>query len=451
MRNSEAAIYMCSGTYRPPDGCRGASGSGLGGVFRTAAVGLLLVLGVFAAGCGPSEEGKTRLVLMVGGGQVRDVARDAVARFERDFPQAQVQIISVPGGDYYVKGLTMLAGRAHLDVIWMGQGFGMFASRNALLDLSPYLEADPDFNADAFYGEVLDWYRFGDNLYGIPYGIDIQVIAYNKDLFDAAGLAYPNPDWTIDDMVSIGRELTRDLTGDGRINQYGLGMGDLRPTYFGLDLLTPDNRSFGLNNPAGVEWLELNRRLLVDEGILRRSGDQEALDRKNEFLNQRVAIIDFFTWDLEELRTQANFRWDLVPVPRTRDGDRVVWASSSGFCIAGHTRHPDFAWELLRYLVDAEVQEAMSQIAVPAIRELQSAYLESNPPPPDNLRAVLDSLDDLLPLPRIAAQREVYTEWDYWNEMVMQGRLEPAEALEKAEAQINRILEVHRAREARPR
>jgi multiple sugar transport system substrate-binding protein len=423
--------------------------SGLVASLGTAFSLLVLALALFPA-CRPAEDGAVRLVLMTAGGPVGEGARQAVERFERDHPGVTVQMISAPGADYYVKGLTMLAGRAHLDVLWMGQGFGMFASRNALLDLTPFIEADPDFDEEDYFGLVLDWYRFGGKTYGIPYGIDVQTIAYNQDLFDHAGLPYPTGDWTIDDMVEIGRKLTLDLTGDGRINQYGLGMTDLRPTYFGLDLLTPDHRHFGLNNDAGRQWLAYNLHL-SSERVLRQSGDEEAIDRLNEFLNQRVAIIDFYTWDIHHMRGQANFRWDIVPVPISRTGERVAWASSSGYCIAGHTRHPDLSWKLLRYLVDDEMQRHVVRQTVPASPRLHTTYLDTNPPPPENLRAVLDSLPDLRPFPRIAAQREVYSDWQYWTQMANQGRLSVEETLARAEESIDRILAVHRTREDRQR
>jgi len=58
----------------------------------------------------------------------------------------------------------------------------------------------------------------------LPYDIGVRVILYREDLFQAAGVPAPSPTWTWDDLVAAARGLTRDLDGDGAIDQWGFGI-----------------------------------------------------------------------------------------------------------------------------------------------------------------------------------------------------------------------------------
>ena len=60
--------------------------------------------------------------------------------------------------------------------------------------------------------------------YVLPYDIGVRVILYREDLFHAAGIPEPSPTWTWDDLAAAARKLTRDLDGDGTIDQWGLGI-----------------------------------------------------------------------------------------------------------------------------------------------------------------------------------------------------------------------------------
>ena len=59
----------------------------------------------------------------------------AIAKFEAEHPQIEVELLTV-AGNYYDKVLLMIAGRNAPDLIWMGQGFVEFAERGALLGKS---------------------------------------------------------------------------------------------------------------------------------------------------------------------------------------------------------------------------------------------------------------------------------------------------------------------------
>lgn len=398
---------------------------------------------LFCAGCGGSlgthDENTVQLVLLTGGGSFDVPIQKQIDRFEKDHPQVHVQLITAPGNEYYTKALTMMAGRARLDVMWMGSGFDMFASRGALLDLNSQIHKDPDFDLKAYDASVLTWYQDEGKFYGFPYGIDIQVMAYNQDLFDQSGVSYMDDSWTLEQLLQASHKLTRDSNGDGRIDQYGLNVELIRPGVFGAEILSQDLHRFGLDTPEGLLWLQFNVDLVRKHKVMPSQLDDESLDRLASFCLGKTAIVDCYTWDLSELKKRAQFRWDVAMVPRGKN--RSAWASSSGFAVAAHTRHPWESWLLLKYLVSPEFQETMLHETVPTYIPLQPKFIEANQPVPSNVKAFLDSLPYLTPMPRIGCKNEINVELKHWQQMAFLGRLSPKEALEEAEKSVNKILE----------
>ena len=65
------------------------------------------------------------------------------------------------------------------------------------------------------------WKTAKGEQYAFPFDLDIPALFYNKELFDAAGIEYPNDKWTWDDMLKAAIALTKDTDGDGQPDQYG--------------------------------------------------------------------------------------------------------------------------------------------------------------------------------------------------------------------------------------
>jgi ABC-type glycerol-3-phosphate transport system substrate-binding protein len=89
----------------------------------------------------------------------------------------------------------------------------------ATLDLQPLIDADASFQLGDYPAALLAPYRQGGQLHGLPWGVNMRMLIYNKDLFDAAGIQPPSAAWTMDDLRSAARSLT---SGQGDTKQYGL-------------------------------------------------------------------------------------------------------------------------------------------------------------------------------------------------------------------------------------
>jgi len=380
------------------------------------------------------------------GGPNRIIEEDIARKFTEKHPNIRVEFLQAPGRDYYVKALAILAAGGDLDILWMGSGFGLFSWRDALLPLDEFVQGDPDFPLSAYYPTVVDWYRHKGKLLGLPYGIDVQAIAYNRQIFDAAGIGYPEASWTFDEFVDISRRLTDFAKDHPDVCRYGAGMDKVAPYYFGLSLVADDGLSSGLQGQPAIDWLATNVELLRG-GTITRVGAQGTLDRLGEFLQGRVAMVEAYTWDMSELRDRARFPWALQVNPLARDGKRAGWASSSGFAISAKTKHPKEAWLLLKEFVGEEMQVRLMAATIPARVELQQRYLSESGLTAANLQALIDMLPAMKPLPRIPEILEASQELDYWFELALQQKTPPEEIAPEMERSINRILSTSPARQ----
>ena len=89
--------------------------------------------------------------------------------------------------------------------------------------------------------------------YGMPKDFDTIALYYNKDLFDAAGVEYPNADWTWDDLKTAAEKLTKN-------DVYGFAtlVGDQNGYWNfvfqnGGQMLTPDAKQTLIVEPAACD------------------------------------------------------------------------------------------------------------------------------------------------------------------------------------------------------
>ena len=194
------------------------------------------------------------------------VAESLLDRYRNLNPGLQVaQLAAATNAGYRERLFKSLSTGTPPDAFLLDHGDVPAAiERGWLLDLAPYLSR-AGVDQEAFNPAVLAIFRRGSALYALPRGYSPVVVAYNKDLFDRAGLPYPTDDWTWDDFLRVARLLTRDNDGDGEIDQWGTsferGVAAWLPWLWsgGGDVLCADGRraSGCLDSPttiAALRW-----------------------------------------------------------------------------------------------------------------------------------------------------------------------------------------------------
>jgi multiple sugar transport system substrate-binding protein len=79
--------------------------------------------------------------------------------------------------------------------------------RGVLLDLSPLIEQDTQFDLSDFCPCAVDLLALEARVWAIPSSIDLGTMVYNAEIFDEYGIAYPENGWTWDDFLATATAL----------------------------------------------------------------------------------------------------------------------------------------------------------------------------------------------------------------------------------------------------
>ena len=405
---------------------------------------------VLMAGCSRADGSrKVKIVWAIyGGDTLLPIFLSTIQDFETKHPNIEVEPLQIPG-NYYQKITVMLAGRTPPDVFWMGQSFAEFAARGNFLDLSDRIIVDPDIDLGEYHPKVVTWYSFGSKQYGIPYGVDVQFIVYNKSAFREAGLPYPKDGWTLDEFLHAAKELTIDRDGDGRIDQYGF-RGVLPEAMWGAQFVALDGSRAMCNAPEMVQWanfmLDLRYKWKVAPPPPTDVPETEEMLTYIIFRQGKAAMIRQQTFNISHLREKcAEVDWDVVSNPIVPDRPRAHWASSAAFLVAADTKHPDEAWLFAKHLLGDRFQMVMTSESLPSNRRVAQRMVDENILKPENLQSVVDAANFLHPYPRIPNLNELLGLWTIATEKVFQAygtsRWEPPEkAFEEAARRINETI-----------
>jgi multiple sugar transport system substrate-binding protein len=237
------------------------------------------------------------------------------------------------------------------------------------LDLRPYVKADLD------QATIDDWdpaqcraFFTRDGLhFGLPKYHGALALYFNKDLFDAYDVEYPDATWDHDDYLVAMKRLTHDRDKDGKIDLWG-SMVDIaweriqvHVNGWGGHFVDPEDptRSY-MHRPEALAAMEWIRARMWDDRAMATLLDVQNVETRRAFVDQRIAMVEDGSWALKDILTDANFRLGVVPFP-AGPVRRVTLATTDGFGIFAGTRYPDAAWELVKFLISKDYGRAMAR------------------------------------------------------------------------------------------
>ncbi len=300
------------------------------------------------------------------------MAQQLLQQFQAAHPTISVYYIPDPSNLIDQMPIDMQSGTA-ADVF---QGccthFPSWAQQGYTLDLRPYVAADLD------QATIADWdaaqykalFTPDGKQFGLPKYHGALALYYNKDLFDQYRVAYPDRGWTHDDYRQAMLLLTRDRDGDGKTDLWGSMLDvywdriQVHVNGWGGHFVDPaDSALCQMGAPealAAVEWL---RARMWDDRIMARLPDVDGLSPADAFVAGRVAMVEDGSWSLKNILSKASFHVGVAPFP-AGPARKVTLATTDGFGIFAGTKHPEAAWELMKFLVSPDYGRAMASAAL---------------------------------------------------------------------------------------
>lgn len=307
-----------------------------------------------------------------------EAQRGLAEQFMAENPNIRVELTVLPPDGYDERVNTVIgagAGAPDVALFWNANWWPQ------ALDLTPFLEADEEVNADIYFPEFFyNWGVWQDKVIGLPLGVGANFVMYNKDVFDAAGVEYPSVDWTPDDFIRIATELSsqeeRRWGGDRPRGPYRAIWMNYGAFPYSDDSTTVDGYFNSPESIAAYTWLWD----LVNSGATPTPADIEILGTEGTgpydlFISGRLAMATLNQGHmLNSIDLGVNF--GIVPEPHIPGNERFVNAWSLTVSIWAGTQHPEEAWQFLRYWAGPEGQRYLMENAnlFPAIPAVLDEY-----------------------------------------------------------------------------
>lgn len=319
-------------------------------------------------------------------------------------PGAEVSLEVVPWGEYWTLLRTNAVSGDLPDIFNISQDrFPFYAENDAVLNLQPYWDA-AGIDTTLWGTGMVDPYRRGENsdLYAGPVNWDTIAVYYNRDMFDAAGVAYPTADWTWDDFADAARALTdpeADIYGAAVYSEYQSGYPNFIASTGTEPVVDAARTQCTLDDQGSLEALNFLHGLYA-EGVMPSVsilGGTSATDSFTFWLAERVAMVSNGSWNLPTATEQATFNWDVVQLPRNPDTERTrSMLHSVGYAVAANSDAPDLAANFVQYLVSDEGAGffAAAGGVAPANPSQQQAWIDSFGDLDVNVQAFVDATTD---------------------------------------------------------
>lgn len=369
---------------------------------RTMAAAVTVALALATTGCGSDSEGAGPVTLSYGiWDQNQAPALEQIAAdFEDANPDITVEIQVTPYEQYFTKLQAAAGGGEAPDVFWMnGPNFQLYASNGVITPISAQVK-DDDLDTSVYPDALTDLYSLDGELYGLPKDFDTIGLWYNKTLFDAAGVDYPDESWTWADLKDAAATLSDKKTGTFGITAALEGQQDYYNTIFqaGGHVVSEDGTASGYDDPATIEGLRFWTDLIE-------SGSSPSLQQMTDtlplqwFESGKTAMFYGGSWNVAEFKNNdyTKDKVDVAPLPEGKE--RAVVIHGLANVISANTDHADAAWKFVKYLGSEEAAKTQAETGtvIPAYAGTQQAWVDASPD--YDLQIFLDATGYAKPLP----------------------------------------------------
>ncbi|HMB22493.1 MAG TPA: sugar ABC transporter substrate-binding protein [Anaerolineales bacterium] len=386
----------------------------------------VVVLSLLLTACGggqaPAGNGPVTISMMMWGDPAElEVWNQIVADFHQANPNITVKVEVSDWDSYWTKLKTMLSAGTPPDVFAMDAPLYLdYQSRGVLLNLQPYLDKNPDL-LNGVYPQTLEAYKTSDGMYGLPRDFQTVVLFYNKDMFDAAGVAYPTADWTYDDLREAAKKLTKDSNGDGKTDQFGFysDLWDMELIWseaiwaYGGEIVSADHTKTLIGEPKAREAWQLFHDMMFEDKSWPNSTTAGEYGG-DPFLAGVAAMTTIGHWVVPGY-SEVDFKWDIAPMPKGPAG-QATSVNSAGFVIGKASKNQDAAFEFLKYVLSEPAQKRLAELgfACPVLKSVaeSDAFLKQDTEIDQQI--FLDSLE-------FAHMKPVFKGYDAWSSTIGDG------------------------------
>ncbi len=299
-----------------------------------------------------------------------------VDAFHAANPKITIKVTVSDWDTYWDKLQTGIAGGDAPDVFAMdGPLFPDYQSRDVLLDLKPYIDKS-GYDLGQLADQAVGDFTTESGQFGLPRDLNVIALFYNKAMFDAAGVAYPDDTWDWAKLVENAKKLTTDTNGDGKPEQWGFytETSDMENYWSSLvwqnggDIIAADKKSTLLGTDQAVGGLQFLQDLIWKEKVM--PEPPLFAEVGDAFEQGKAAMEANGSWQVPTLLA-AGIQLGIAPLPKGPSG-QATSINPTGAVVYKGSKNPDAAWEFVKYLASPPAQTKLMELkaSLPANKEV---------------------------------------------------------------------------------
>jgi ABC-type glycerol-3-phosphate transport system substrate-binding protein len=318
--------------------------------------------------------------------------------FMAEHPEIKIETWNEPWNDYFTKIQALWAGNDPKSIpdiafLWPTP---KYAAEGVLENLDPYIQKS-GYDLNDYWPGLLESAMYNGSVYGLPRDIESNVLYYNKALFDAAGVAYPDANWTWDDLLAAAEKLT--VKDGDTVKQYALAMENNGKFSKWLlqnggsildDMRNPSKCT--LADAKSVEAIAFFADMLANGYAMRDADLNQAGGDAGAFQSGQAAMIVQNTSRVSGFNA-AGMNYDVAVVPIPEGGIRWNPAGGAAWVMSANSDNKDAAWTFLSWLQGSEGGEKLyterGEI-FPALQSVANSPVFMTDDPPANKQAIID-------------------------------------------------------------
>ncbi len=285
-------------------------------------------------------------------GESHKIIDTAIEIFEKDNPGIRVVYESGIQKDDYSSWLSnkILKGDEPDVFMVLGDDFNTLSSLGVLMNLDKLIVKDQSFDTSEYYKSSLESGYYQGHQYTLPYESNPQLMFINKTLLKTEGIVLPERQLTLDEFYSICDTITKDLSQDGKLDQFGCyNYSWLDSVYsHGATLFNSEGTKSYFSQNIVKESIEFLQKLdSLNQGHVITS--QEFDKGLVAFSPMTFAEYNTYKPYPYRIKKYTTFEWDCIEMPSLTlsEGSEV---SSLMIGISNKTKYKNESWNLLKTL-----------------------------------------------------------------------------------------------------
>lgn len=289
-------------------------------------------------------------------------------------PNVTIETQVTPWNEYWMKLEAGAMGGDMPDVMWMhANQIVKYVEAGTLLDLN-----DMNYDYSPYPEGVTRLYFMDDVHWAIPKDYDTIALAYNKEIFDAAGEAYPDDSWDWAKFREVAIKLTDKDKGIYGYGVFNTGQSGYLNFIYQNEGFAFENGVAGFDQPATQEALQFYADLLLKDGVSPTPESFADMNADDQFCAGKLAMLTVGSWMMSSYTQNEliNGKFDLAVLPKGKV--RASIYNGLGYAGAASTKHPEVVKDFLAFCGTEEANrlQAEKKAAIPAYKGTEHYFTD---------------------------------------------------------------------------